>query len=45
MMKFSLTYSKVRGIRLECSVKYAWSVLHFAARISAEKQLPVILDG
>jgi hypothetical protein len=28
-----------------CSVKYAWSVLHFAARISAEKQLPVILDG
>lgn len=27
------------------SVKYAWSVLHFAARISAEKQLPIILDG
>lgn len=27
------------------NAKYAWSVLHYAARVSVEKQLPIILDG
>ncbi len=26
-------------------VKYGWSVLHYAARVSVEKRLPLVLDG
>jgi hypothetical protein len=26
-------------------VKYGWAVLHYAARVSVEKRLPLVLDG